>query len=174
MKQQNKNIKFDITQILKQVENRRKHLMLLFIILPIYGVIFSPHKSDIHLTLYLVVFIIILLVNILYYSLRKRYILDGTLLLNTEFIQIKNDVVLLENIEQVYLKYEGFKGSDFPLAVVGIGTFGVKDGANNLLEVRTKTGVVKKITFLSKTNKDRQLLNKYLSYYRKKGITITK
>ncbi len=172
MKQQNRDIRFDITRILKSVENRRRQLVFLLILFPIYGVIFSPHESDLHLTFYLISFVILLGAYILYYSLKKRYVIDGVFLINKEFIQIQDNVILLENIEQINFRYEGYKGESLPLAAVGIGTFGFKDGANNMFEVKTKRGDVNKITFLINTNKDAGALNKYLLHFRKKGVNL--
>lgn len=172
MNQLSNNIEFDVTQILKRVENRRKYLVILFILLPIYGVIFNPHKSTLHLTLYLIAFFVVFLINILYYSLKKRYILEGKLILNCDFIQVNKEKILIKNIKEMSVKYIGFKGEDFPLSAVGISTFGFKDGADNLFEIKDDNGVITSLTFLSKNKNDKKRIKNILVTYKNAGIIL--
>ena len=165
-------LKFAYIEIIKEIENRRKYIVLSLFSFPIVGLIMQPKSSNLITYLIVGLFLIDIIIILLYRALVKRYKIIGVIAIDKDFIQILDKKYPLNKLKKIIIFYKGFKGESFPYARFGVNQISSKDGAGNrlLLNINSEENV--EINFLSTNKSDLVRLKQMLQHYYDNGIDV--
>jgi hypothetical protein len=156
----------------KGILTKRNILLILLLISPFFGYTVYNYKLDFGIILYWVIFVLLVLINVIFPFIKKRYKKTGVILFNRNNIQIEEEYMPINKIEEILFYYYGSKGDLHPGAALGIGILGVQDGADNQVYIKTKEDKEYFFDILLETEANFILLKRRLLEYKMEGVKI--